>query len=32
MASQELTEGQFWDSVNAQTDGMLAEHENGSRS
>ena len=32
MASQELMEDQFWDSVNAQTDGMLAEHENGPHS
>lgn len=32
MASQELTEDQFWDSVNVQTNSMLTEHENGSRS
>jgi Arc/MetJ-type ribon-helix-helix transcriptional regulator len=32
MTSRELTEDQFWDSVNAQTDGMLAGHENSSPS
>jgi putative addiction module CopG family antidote len=31
-ASGELTETEFWDSVNRQTDAMLAEHKSGSRS
>ncbi len=32
LASKELTEDQFWGSVNAQTGTMLAEHKTGSRS
>jgi len=26
LASKEMTEDEFWDSVNRQTDAMLAEH------
>jgi Arc/MetJ-type ribon-helix-helix transcriptional regulator len=29
LASEELTESEFWDSVNMQTDAMLAEHQSG---
>jgi putative addiction module CopG family antidote len=32
MASKELTEAQFWGTVNAQTDALLAEHKTGPRS
>jgi hypothetical protein len=32
LASKELTEDEFWDSVNKQTDAMLAEHKIGPRS
>jgi Arc/MetJ-type ribon-helix-helix transcriptional regulator len=29
LASKELTEAEFWDSVNAQTDALLAERKSG---
>jgi len=32
LASQELTEAEFWDSVNQRTDALLAEHKTGPRS
>lgn len=32
MASKEITEQQFWRTVNKQTDAMLAEHKTGRRS
>jgi Arc/MetJ-type ribon-helix-helix transcriptional regulator len=32
LASRELTEDEFWSTVNEQTDAMLAEHESGPRS
>jgi putative addiction module CopG family antidote len=32
LASKELSEGEFWSSVNAQTNALLAEHKTGSRS
>jgi Arc/MetJ-type ribon-helix-helix transcriptional regulator len=32
LASKELTEDEFWSSVNARTDSMLSEHKTGSRS
>jgi Arc/MetJ-type ribon-helix-helix transcriptional regulator len=32
LASKELTEDQFWDSVHTRTDTMLAEHKTGPRS
>jgi Arc/MetJ-type ribon-helix-helix transcriptional regulator len=32
LASKELTEDEFWGSVNKQTDAMLAEHKAGPRS
>src|ERR1035438_9190357 len=32
LASKELTEDEFWDSVNRQTDGLLVEHKTGRRS
>jgi Arc/MetJ-type ribon-helix-helix transcriptional regulator len=32
LASRELTETEFWDSVNRQTDAMLAEHKSSSPS
>jgi Arc/MetJ-type ribon-helix-helix transcriptional regulator len=32
LASKELTEDEFWSSVNAQTDAMLSEQQTGSRS
>jgi len=32
LASKELTEEAFWDSVNSQTNALLGEHKTGSRS
>jgi Arc/MetJ-type ribon-helix-helix transcriptional regulator len=32
LASKELTENEFWRSVNTQTDALLAEHKTGPRS
>ena len=32
LASKEMAEDEFWGSVNAQTDSLLAEHETGRRS
>jgi Arc/MetJ-type ribon-helix-helix transcriptional regulator len=32
LASKELTEDEFWGSVNAQTDALLSEHKTGRRS
>ena len=32
LASKELTEGEFWDSVNKRTESMLAEHRAAPRS
>jgi len=32
LASKELSEDEFWGSVNAQTDALLAEHKTGLRS
>jgi len=32
LASKELAEDEFWDSVNGQTDAMLADHKTGPRS
>lgn len=32
LASKELTADEFWDSVNQQTDSLLAEHRPGKRS
>ncbi len=32
LASEELTEGEFWESVNKQTNRMLADHSSGARS
>ena len=32
LASKELTEDEFWGSVNKQTDAMLAQHKTGPRS
>jgi Arc/MetJ-type ribon-helix-helix transcriptional regulator len=32
LASKELTEHEFWSSVNKQTDAMIAEHKTGSSS
>jgi Arc/MetJ-type ribon-helix-helix transcriptional regulator len=32
LASKELTEAEFWGTVNAQTDTLLAEHKTGPRS
>jgi Arc/MetJ-type ribon-helix-helix transcriptional regulator len=31
LASEQLGEDEFWDSINQQTDTMLAEHKNGRR-
>lgn len=32
LASKELTEAEFWSTVNAQTEALLAEHKTGPRS
>jgi Arc/MetJ-type ribon-helix-helix transcriptional regulator len=32
MAAKELTEAEFWDSVNKETETLLAEHKSGPRS